>query len=135
MNFIKISFNKLFGKQELKPTAANKATEDVQVPQEELKALFDITSQILSISKQPLTDETKLQIYGLYKQSTIGDCNTPKPSMIEFVNKAKWDSWNNLKSMSKINAMKNYIALAVKSDNSIQAKITAQLQGEDYIEN
>lgn len=61
----------------------------------------------------------------MYKQATIGDCNTPRPAMFEFVNKAKWDSWNQLKSMSKANAMKNYIGAAVKADSTIQAKIAA----------
>lgn len=37
MNFIKNSFNKLFGKQEEKPSTAAKATEEVEVPEEELK--------------------------------------------------------------------------------------------------
>jgi hypothetical protein len=54
--------------------------------------------------------------------------------MFEFVNKAKWDSWNGLKGMSKASAMKNYIAVAVKADSSIQAKITAEIQGEDFVE-
>jgi hypothetical protein len=37
MNFIKNSFNKLFGKQEEKPNAIdNKASEGVEVPEEEL---------------------------------------------------------------------------------------------------
>lgn len=28
-----------------------------------------------------MTDEVKLQIYGLYKQANVGDCNTPKPAL------------------------------------------------------
>lgn len=83
----------------------------------------------MALSKQPISDEVKLQIYGLYKQATVGDCNTPKPAMFEFVGKAKWDSWNALRGMPRINAMKNYIATAVKADASIQAKITAEIQG------
>lgn len=89
---------------------------------------------MLSASKQAISDENKLQLYGFYKQATIGDCNTPKPALLEFVNKAKWESWNNLKNTSKANAMKNYIALAVKADNTIQAKIIAEIQGDDYAE-
>lgn len=135
MNFIKNSFNKLFGKQEEKPNATtSKPSEEVEVPEEELQQLFDITAQFLSGSKQPLSDEVKLQVYGLYKQATVGDCNTPKPAMFEFVNKAKWDSWNSLKGMPRASAMKSYISTAVKVDSSIQGKITAEIQGDDYVE-
>jgi acyl-CoA-binding protein len=94
-----------------------------------------MTAGFLSASKQPLSDEVRLQVYGLYKQVSVGDCNTPKPAMFEFVNKAKWDSWNALRGMSKAAAMKNYIAVAVKADSSIQGKIAAEVEGEEYVEN
>lgn len=48
-----------------------------------------------------MTDENKLIIYGLYKQATVGDCNTPKPSIIDFVAKSKWNSWNSNKGIAK----------------------------------
>ena len=35
-------------------------------------------------------------------QATMGPCNTPKPGMMDFVGKAKWDAWNNLKSMDQV---------------------------------
>jgi acyl-CoA-binding protein len=34
--------------------------------------------------------QEKLQLYGLFKQSTDGKCNQKKPSMINVVAKAKW---------------------------------------------
>lgn len=37
-----------------------------------------------------LSNDQKLQFYGLYKQSTIGDINTPQPWSINMVSKAKW---------------------------------------------
>lgn len=43
------------------------------------------------------TDEQLLQIYGLYKQSTVGDCNVDKPGMFQLKEKAKWEAWNKLK--------------------------------------
>lgn len=48
-----------------------------------------------------MSDEQKLTIYGLYKQATVGDCNTPKPSMMDFVGKSKWNAWNTNKGMPK----------------------------------
>ncbi len=35
-------------------------------------------------------------------QATQGPCNTPKPSMLDFVNKAKWDAWKSLGSVSQV---------------------------------
>lgn len=37
-----------------------------------------------------LSNDQKLQFYGLYKQATIGDVNTPEPWSINMVAKAKW---------------------------------------------
>lgn len=35
-------------------------------------------------------------------QATQGPCNTPKPGMLDFVNKAKWDAWKSLGSTSLV---------------------------------
>lgn len=37
-----------------------------------------------------LDDAQKLQLYGLYKQSTVGDVTTDRPSMLDFAGAAKW---------------------------------------------
>ncbi len=57
----------------------------VPVTQEE----FEIAAKKLS-SYTWLSNDQKLQFYGLYKQSTIGDVNTPQPWSINMVAKAKW---------------------------------------------
>lgn len=50
-----------------------------------------------------------LRFYGLYKQSTEGKCNQPKPSFWAVINKAKWDAWKCLGNMPKEEAMKKYV--------------------------
>lgn len=35
-------------------------------------------------------------------QATQGPCNTPKPGMLDFVNKVKWDTWKSLGSISQV---------------------------------
>ncbi|KAJ8303318.1 hypothetical protein KUTeg_019714 [Tegillarca granosa] len=45
----------------------------------------------------------------MFKQSTIGKCNAPKPGMMDFVGKAKWEAWNGLGDMSQDDAKKTYI--------------------------
>ncbi|XP_030624597.1 enoyl-CoA delta isomerase 2 isoform X1 [Chanos chanos] len=56
-------------------------------------------------------NEVKLKIYALFKQATQGPCNTPKPGMLDFVNKAKWDAWKSLGSVSQEEARKQYVEL------------------------
>lgn len=64
-----------------------------------------------SLSQKP-DNETLLQLYSLYKQSTEGDVNTEPPTnMFDFVNKAKHDAWSSLKGKSSEQAMEEYIAL------------------------
>ncbi|KAJ8415248.1 hypothetical protein AAFF_G00009460 [Aldrovandia affinis] len=55
------------------------------------------------------TDAEMLDIYSLYKQTTVGDANTARPGMLDFSGKAKWDAWEKRKGMSKDDAMKAYI--------------------------
>lgn len=56
-------------------------------------------------------DDEKLKFYGLYKQATIGKCDTPQPWAVQVVARAKWDAWNKLGNMSKIDAMTKYCDL------------------------
>ncbi|CAG8567037.1 14977_t:CDS:2, partial [Dentiscutata heterogama] len=56
-----------------------------------------------------LSDEIKLKLYGAYKAATIGICNTPKPSLLDFRGRAKWDSWNELGDIAKEEAKQRYI--------------------------
>ena len=34
-------------------------------------------------------------------QASEGDCNTARPGMLDLKGKAKWDSWNSKKGMTK----------------------------------
>lgn len=54
---------------------------------------------------------TLLNLYALFKQATVGVNDTPKPSMLDFVGKAKWTAWSELGKMRKEDAEKAYIAL------------------------
>lgn len=71
-----------------------------------------------TLSERP-NNETLLQLYSLYKQSTEGDVNTDPPSNpFDFVNKAKYDAWSGLKGKSKDMAMQEYINLIQKLKSS-----------------
>ena len=59
-------------------------------------------------SERRPTNEEKLEMYALYKQATIGDCNIPQPWMVNVEARAKWDAWNSKKGMSTSDAMTGY---------------------------
>lgn len=57
------------------------------------------------------SNETLGQLYGLYKQATVGDNMTAKPSMLDFKGTAKWNSWNTYRGLSTYKAEVQYIML------------------------
>jgi diazepam-binding inhibitor (GABA receptor modulating acyl-CoA-binding protein) len=67
-----------------------------------------------TLSQKP-SNEILLQLYSLYKQGTEGNINSDPPSNpFDFVAKAKYEAWNNLRGKSKEEAMDEYIALVEK---------------------
>ena len=61
------------------------------------------------------SNETLLQLYSLYKQSTEGDAGEDAPANpFDFVAKAKYEAWAGLKGKSKEDAMKEYVELVNK---------------------
>mmetsp|Transcript_19602 Transcript_19602/g.33642 ORF Transcript_19602/g.33642 Transcript_19602/m.33642 type:complete len:87 (-) Transcript_19602:720-980(-) len=67
-----------------------------------------------------LDNNELLELYGLFKQATVGDCDTDRPGMFDMKGKAKWDAWNGKKGKSKDDAMKEYIQYV----GSLKAKYT-----------
>jgi acyl-CoA-binding protein len=67
-----------------------------------------------SLAEKP-SNETLLQLYSLYKQSTDGDVNGEAPSNpFDFVSKAKYDAWAALKGKSSEESMQQYVDLVNK---------------------
>lgn len=52
---------------------------------------------------------TKLIFYGLYKQAMVGPCQEAKPSMFNYVARAKWEAWDRYRLLTKEQAMHGYI--------------------------
>jgi len=72
-----------------------KAAEDIKAKGKDLK----------------LSDENMLKLYGLYKQATVGNNNTEKPSFYQIEAKAKWNAWEGNKGKSQEQAKVEYIAV------------------------
>ncbi|XP_043259216.1 acyl-CoA-binding protein-like [Colletes gigas] len=66
------------------------------------------TEEVKGLSSQP-SDNDMLDLYSLYKQATVGDCNTQRPGMFDFKGKAKWDAWDRRKGTSQDDAKEQYI--------------------------
>nr|XP_042716511.1 enoyl-CoA delta isomerase 2 isoform X3 [Chrysemys picta bellii] len=89
--------------------------------------VFEKAKDQLKLLKEDPGNEVKLKLYALFKQATEGPCSSPKPGMLDFVKKAKWDAWSSLGSLSKDNARQKYVDLVsslVSSESSSQVKDT-----------
>ncbi|CAO3654475.1 unnamed protein product [Mucor hiemalis] len=69
-------------------------------------------ADVKNLSKKP-SDNQLLELYGLFKQATIGNNDTSKPTF-DIKGRYKWDAWTKLKGTSQEDAETQYIAL-VKS--------------------
>lgn len=78
--------------------------EESQVEQQ-----FNEAAKYLEQLVGQLDQGTLLDFYGLYKQSTIGACNIPKPGIFSLQAKAKWNAWHELGDMAKDEAMALYV--------------------------
>mmetsp|Transcript_27463 Transcript_27463/g.38736 ORF Transcript_27463/g.38736 Transcript_27463/m.38736 type:complete len:86 (-) Transcript_27463:85-342(-) len=67
--------------------------------------------QVKNFSKRP-SDEELLELYGLYKQGTVGDNDTAQPWAVQMEARAKWDAWTKNKGMSQDEAKQKYITLS-----------------------
>ena len=58
--------------------------------------------------------QVQLEMYGLYKQATLGDVSGARPGMLDVRGRAKWDAWKKLEGIEPEEAMEGYIALVDK---------------------
>ncbi len=81
----------------------------------ELTTLFEqAVANSKTLPEKPGND-ILLQLYSLYKQSTEGDVNIEAPANpFDFVAKAKYNAWEELKGKSKEDAMQSYVDLVTK---------------------
>lgn len=77
----------------------------------DLQAQFAQAQQdVVTLAEAP-DNQTKLQLYALFKQATAGDVSGERPGMMDFINRAKYDAWDKLKGTSAEAAMQQYVDL------------------------
>jgi acyl-CoA-binding protein len=81
----------------------------------DLKSQFEAAVATSKTLSEKPSNEVLLQLYSLYKQATEGD-NTAEPpaNPFDFVAKAKYQAWEELKGKSADTAMEEYIRLVTK---------------------
>jgi diazepam-binding inhibitor (GABA receptor modulating acyl-CoA-binding protein) len=74
----------------------------------------EFTRAVERVNKLPYTpdNDVLLELYGLYKQVTVGDNHTDKPSWFDMKANAKWQAWMKMYGMPSVVAMGKYVALA-----------------------
>ncbi|KMJ54226.1 MULTISPECIES: acyl-CoA-binding protein [Vogesella] len=75
----------------------------------DLKTQFEQAQKDVTTLAERPDNQTMLQLYSLFKQATAGDVTGERPGMMDFINRAKYDSWEKLKGQSAEEAMQNYI--------------------------
>lgn len=66
-------------------------------------------------------------------QATQGPCNTPKPGLLDFVNKAKWEAWRSLGAISQVTTAARSHFSTVQNANANFAQEEARHQYCDLI--
>lgn len=79
----------------------------------DVKKRFDLSAKMIKILNDGPSNYELLKLYALYKQSTIGDCNISQPSTLNLKESAKWNAWNKIKGMSRVDAMNKYSDLVL----------------------
>lgn len=68
-------------------------------------------------TKRPSNEEL-LDLYALFKQATEGDASGDRPGGFDFKAIAKFDAWVSRKGMAKDQAMREYVDLVAKLEQS-----------------
>ncbi len=65
--------------------------------------------KVKTLPEQP--PNVLLELYGLFKQASVGDVTGSRPGMLDFKGRAKFDAWASRKGMSREAAMAAYVEL------------------------
>ncbi|KAL6726597.1 hypothetical protein Aduo_008555 [Ancylostoma duodenale] len=117
---------------EMAPSLFQRTGESQNVDEKFLAAV-EIVQNMPKDGPVTATTDEKLAFYSLYKQATVGPCNTPQPAFWNVVDRYKWDAWNNLGSMDCNQAKANYInkvlrkVLLVSREHDIEEWMQSEL--------
>ncbi|HJL16873.1 MAG TPA: acyl-CoA-binding protein [Sandaracinaceae bacterium LLY-WYZ-13_1] len=64
--------------------------------------------RVQKLPKRP-SDADLLELYGLFKQATVGDVQGKRPGMLNVKGRAKWDAWKAREGTSAEDARDAYV--------------------------
>ena len=70
----------------------------------------EAVEKLKTLTERPANDEF-LNLYGLYKQATLGDNKTSKPGMFDMKGQFKWKAWKDKSGITQDDATDAYVAL------------------------
>lgn len=80
------------------------------IVQEDFEVEFDKAAKFAETNTSLFNEEQILKLYGLYKLSTVGKCNTERPyGLFYYKRKQMWDSWKDLESKDIKNPKQMYV--------------------------
>jgi diazepam-binding inhibitor (GABA receptor modulator, acyl-CoA-binding protein) len=79
---------------------------------DDIDADFDRAVAAVSALTADPGNETKLRLYGLYKQATAGDVQGRRPGFTNPVGRAKHDAWASVSGTTTDEAKQRYVELA-----------------------
>lgn len=71
---------------------------------------FEMAVEKVKMLKTNPNEEELLNLYGWYKQVTVGDINIEKPGLLDIKGRRKWDAWNKVKGSTLYDAKWNYVS-------------------------
>ncbi|MEZ4335503.1 MAG: acyl-CoA-binding protein [Sandaracinaceae bacterium] len=77
---------------------------------EEFEAAVD---RVQKLPKKPSNDDL-LELYGLFKQATVGDVQGKRPGMLDVKGRAKHDAWDKRRGTSADDARAAYVKLVAR---------------------
>jgi diazepam-binding inhibitor (GABA receptor modulator, acyl-CoA-binding protein) len=81
---------------------------------DELDAQFEAAVAAVSAQRTDPGNETKLRLYALYKQATVGDVTGRRPGALNPVGRAKHDAWASVTGLSSEQAKRDYVQAAAE---------------------
>uniref|UniRef100_A0A1L8EDM0 Acyl-CoA-binding domain-containing protein 6 n=1 Tax=Haematobia irritans TaxID=7368 RepID=A0A1L8EDM0_HAEIR len=82
---------------------------DWEFDEDEQDEIFTKATQHVQRTHDKIMPNDLLQLYGLFKQATVGKCNTSKPGLFNMQARAKWTAWEELGSMASLKAKELYV--------------------------
>ncbi|EAS03860.1 acyl CoA-binding protein (macronuclear) [Tetrahymena thermophila SB210] len=130
--FINLVYTKCKRPTKVQLTAATQQQDQLSQMQGTVKedVLLKFKAACKIIRKEQNTDpKDSLQLYGLYKQALVGDCNISQPSSLNYEAKLKYEHWTKFKGLPREDAMMLYVEYVIQMLPKYEEQIAKISQG------